>query len=52
MNEVNGLVESLAFETTSCIVKISSFLDLIGQMLEDLLLLELKEFLAPKETKL
>jgi len=42
----------LAFATTSCIVKINSFLDLIGHTLEDLLLLEVREFFAPKEAKL
>jgi len=47
-----GFADSLAFATTSCIVKISSFLDLIGHTLDDLLLLELREFLAPNDTKL
>ena len=42
---------SFAFAVTSYIV-IKSFLDLIGQMLNDLLLLELIDLGIPKETKL
>lgn len=45
------VVLSLAFAVTSCIV-IKSFLDLMGHMLSDLLLLELIDFGIPKETKL
>jgi hypothetical protein len=49
LNERVGLDASLALDATSYIVK-SSFLDLMGQMLDDLLLLELIDFGIPSET--